>query len=388
MPVRLIHPPNGTTTWASDFQTQLTRQYAALRMPTPPTVVDLRTPGDYPELLIYFATAPWNATADPVFAAALETYADEALHLLPVIYQEIDAGTHLAPALQRFNAFIAARHLNVFAAALVDETMTLLWQRRRQRRIFISYRRSESLAMARQLYDHFSARSFSVFLDERSIEPGVDFQHELKRHLDDSDAVLVLVSPGLTTSRWVREELNFAKTRRIGLLGIIWPGGPASPVPAVVAQLDPDQQVTLAWAASQPLDPSRELDKNELQEVDRLMFEGRSKAVARRTTSLIDEAEPALSPDFSITTRRADGDLELDRGGNTWIGRIAPFRPSLYDLWRWWDEFQKRRPQPDGIMVLYPQVDSYDSTERAFRAVCDTWGKQVTPKVELRTVHL
>lgn len=390
MPVRLLHPPGtaGAHAWVSDFQAQLAKQYGALKMPSPPGVAGLSTAREHPELLIYFATAPWDETADPTFADALKTYADEARHLLPVIDKESDAGTHLAPALQRFNAFIAARHSKGFAAALVDEALTLLWQRRRQRRIFISYRRSESHAMARQLHDHFSARSFEVFLDERSIEPAVDFQHELKRHLDDSDAVLVLVSPGLANSRWVREELEFAKTRRIGLLGIVWPADPAVPVPAVVAQLDRDQQVTLTWPQRLPPDPKRKLSKKELGKVDRVMFEGRSQAIARRTTSLIDEAEPSLSPEFSIVSRWSDGDLELDRAGESWLGRIAPFRPSPYDLWGWWDDIRQRSPPPEGILVLYPQVDPNDPTERAFRAVCDAWGKRVKPKVELRGVHL
>ena len=395
MPLRLFHPPGspGAHSWASDFQTQLVKQYAALGIPRPPTVSELVSARAHPELLIYFATSPWSATSDPSFADELGRYADEALHLLPVIDHETDAGTHLAPALQRFNAFIAARYPSVLAEALVDEALTLLWQRRRQRRIFISYRRTESQAMARQLHDHFTERSFAVFLDERSIEPAVDFQHELKRQLDDSDAVLVLISPALTTSRWVREELEFANTRRIGLLGIAWPSvgkKPATGVAphAVVAQLDRDQKIVLASAS----DPSvaYELSPDELREVDRMVFEGRSRAIARRTTSLIDEAVPQLEPNFEFVAYRDDGDLELVRvrTGQPWLGRIAPFRPSPYDLWRWWDEIRQRAARPDGIVVIYPHVDPSDPTEKAFRAVCEAWGQHARPQVELRAVHL
>jgi hypothetical protein len=388
MPVRILLPPGapGRHGWTSDFRAQLATQYAALKMPQPPTAADLAAARAHPELLVYFATAPWNGAADPVFTDELRRYADEALHLLPVINQATDAGTHLAPALQRFNAFIASRYAKVFAEALVDEVLTLLWQRRRQRRIFISYRRTESYAMARQLHEHFTARSFDVFLDERSIEPAVDFQHELRSRLDDSDAVLVLVSPALTSSRWVREELQFAQTRRIGLLGVVWPKDAASPTPAVVAALDRDQQVTLAGGPGVGAD--RILDADELEQVDRMMFVGRSQAVARRTTGLIDEADAALSPDFTVIGRRADGDLDLDKSGQRWLGRVAPFRPSHYDLWQWWKELRSLPVWPDGIVVLYPQVDPGDPSEQAFRTVCEAWGRQAHPRVELRAVHL
>lgn len=388
MPVRILQPPGAATShgWTSDFRAQLATQYKALKMPQPPTAADLAAARAHPELLVYFATAPWDDAADPAFTDELRRYADEALHLLPVIDQATDAGTHLAPALQRFNAFIASRYAKVFAEALVDEVLTLLWQRRRQRRIFISYRRTESHAMARQLHEHFTARSFDVFLDERSIEPAVDFQHELRSRLDDSDAVLLLVSPALTSSRWVREELQFAQTRRVGLLGVVWPGDASSPPSAIVAQLDRDQQVTLAGAPG--VDPDRVLDADELEKVDRMMFVGRSQAVARRTTGLIDEAEAALSPDFTVAGRRTDGDLDLDKAGQPWLGRIAPFRPSPHDVWRWWEELGAQRSPPEGLVVIYPHVDPGDPTERAFRALCQAWGRQAHPRVELRAVHL
>ncbi|MBP8806016.1 MAG: toll/interleukin-1 receptor domain-containing protein [Kofleriaceae bacterium] len=387
MPVRVLEHP-GTTSrgWTSDFLAQLAAQYARLGMPCPPTTTDLASAREHPELLVYFATNPWDATAASTFGDQLQRYADESLHLLPVVDRETDASTHLAPALMRFNAFIAARHAQVFAKALVDEALTLLWQRRRQRRIFISYRRNESQAMARQLHEHFSTRSFDVFLDERSIEPAVDFQHELRRRLDDSDAVLVLVTPGLADSRWVREELSFAQVRRIGLLGVVWPTNATTPTSSVVAQLDRDQQVVLTGGVGGL--PDRVLDAGELAQVDRMMFEGRSQAIARRTTSLIDDASQSLAPAFIVVASRIDGDLDLVRHGQPWLGRIAPFRPSPYDLWRWWDEIRQRPQSPEGMIVLYPHVDQHDPAERAFRTICDAWGRSARPRVELQPVHL
>lgn len=393
MPIRVVHPPGtaGTHGWASDFQSQLAKQYGALKMPVPPTATDFVTAREHPELLVYFATAPWNELADPALAQALKSYADHALHLLPVIDKEPDAATHLAPALQRFNAFIATRYPSVLAEALVDEAMTLLWQRRRQRRIFISYKRSESQASARLLADYFSERSFAVFLDERSIEPAVDFQNELRAHLDDSDAVLVLVTPGLTNSRWVREELQFARTRRIGLLGVVWPTVPDKPTPAAVAQLDHDQQVWLSRPATNVVGSEHVLTDQDVKDVAHVVFEGRARAVARRTSSLIDDAEPrlaaAIAP-YSVVARRNDGDLDLERSGEPWLGRIAPFRPSHFDLWRWWDELRQLTTTTKGMLVLYPCVDSRAPSERAFRAICDVWGRAVTPRVELMAVHL
>lgn len=95
---------------------------------------------------------------------------------------------------------------------------------RRQRRIFISYRRVESRGAALQLHDLLSARGFDAFLDTHDIRPGDPFQEVLWHRLVDSDVMLMLDTPTYFASRWTRQEIGRARAKDIQVLRIVWPG--------------------------------------------------------------------------------------------------------------------------------------------------------------------
>jgi len=105
------------------------------------------------------------------------------------------------------------------AAALL-ECVGLL---RRQRRVFVSYRRVESRTAALQLHDLLSARGFDVFLDTHDIRPGDPFQDVLWHRLVDSDVMVMLDTPGYFDSRWTRQEIGRARAKDIQVLRVIWP---------------------------------------------------------------------------------------------------------------------------------------------------------------------
>ena len=58
---------------------------------------------------------------------------------------------------------------------------------RKNRRVFISYKRSDSSAVANQLFDVLSWHQFDVFLDTYSIRGSADFQAELHHRITDSN---------------------------------------------------------------------------------------------------------------------------------------------------------------------------------------------------------
>lgn len=94
---------------------------------------------------------------------------------------------------------------------------------RKQRKLFISYKRSDSRDTALQLYNFFEERNFDVFLDSHSIPRGVDFQENLFHKMIDCDAVLLLDSKDFLESKYCREELEKAIANRIGILRLKWP---------------------------------------------------------------------------------------------------------------------------------------------------------------------
>ena len=67
-------------------------------------------------------------------------------------------------------------------------------------RIFISYRREDSIAYAGRLYDHLSAHfgAERVFMDIGQIEAGDDFVNVLDREIEACDLVIALIGP-----RWL-----------------------------------------------------------------------------------------------------------------------------------------------------------------------------------------
>ena len=95
---------------------------------------------------------------------------------------------------------------------------------RRQRRVFVSYRRNESRAAAMQLHDSLTARGFDVFLDTHGVRPGDPFQDVLWHRLCDSDLIVMLETPGYFHSKWTRYEFGRALAKEIHILRLVWPG--------------------------------------------------------------------------------------------------------------------------------------------------------------------
>jgi hypothetical protein len=94
---------------------------------------------------------------------------------------------------------------------------------RRQRRVFVSYRRIESRTAALQLHDLLTSRGFDVFLDTHDIRPGDPFQDVLWHRLCDSDVMVMLDTPTYFDSRWTRQEIGRARAKEIHVLRVVWP---------------------------------------------------------------------------------------------------------------------------------------------------------------------
>lgn len=171
-----------------------------------------------PTVGVFLGLSPRPAT-DPNLSDLIK---DAAL-VLPVV-----------PTLDRFTEFVPndLRPINGMemkpedtglerVASVLLEGLGLL---RKSRRLFISYRRIETQAIAIQLYEQLDANGFDVFLDTHSIRPGEPFQEVLWHRLADTDVVVLLDSPGFLASRWTEEELARANSTNLQILQLIWPG--------------------------------------------------------------------------------------------------------------------------------------------------------------------
>lgn len=94
---------------------------------------------------------------------------------------------------------------------------------RKNRKIFISYKRTESSNVAIQLYEALERNNFDVFIDTHSIDKGEEFQEELWHRMTDCDVILMLNTKHFLESDWCGQELEKAHLKRIGIVHLIWP---------------------------------------------------------------------------------------------------------------------------------------------------------------------
>lgn len=168
-----------------------------------------------------FAAAFFGAPSAGDIEVAHELVLESAV-VIPIVTDKDDFVGHIPSFLQSANGL--RRRANdpamVEVATAMLECVGLL---RRQRRVFVSYRRTESRSAALQLHDLLSGRGFDVFLDTHDIRPGDPFQEVLWHRLVDSDVIVMLDSPGYFDSRWTRQEIGRARAKDIQVLRVIWP---------------------------------------------------------------------------------------------------------------------------------------------------------------------
>ena len=155
--------------------------------------------------------------------------------ILPIASAPGQIGTEIPDELRHLNCLTLAADgiLRISTAAL--ECLGLL---PRQRRVFLSYRRTETKAAAVQLFDALSARGFDVFLDTHGIAPAEDFQEVLWHRLCDCDVLLMLDSATYFESRWNTAEFGRALAKGISVLQVGWPQVAPSPRTATASKLE------------------------------------------------------------------------------------------------------------------------------------------------------
>lgn len=103
--------------------------------------------------------------------------------ILPVVKvdESEDVTVKLPESIAHINA-ASWQEPGTIVAALLLEILGLV---EKERKLFISYKRSETSELAEQLHTELEKRRFDVFLDRFSVEPGVDFQRRLDEDLGD-----------------------------------------------------------------------------------------------------------------------------------------------------------------------------------------------------------
>jgi hypothetical protein len=122
----------------------------------------------------------------------------------------------LPRAMRTLNAFLWRSDPREVLPEIVD-TVVLDAE---DRRIFISYARIDGSATAERVFEDLRRLRFDVFLDRFRIEPGADVLVRIQDEILDKWMVVVIETPAALRSDWVRQQVNVAAARRLGLAAV------------------------------------------------------------------------------------------------------------------------------------------------------------------------
>lgn len=140
--------------------------------------------------------------------------------ILPIFFNDEAFSTEIPCILSNQNGIQFKENELNRIANIILESFELL---RNTRKIFISYKRSESTSVAIQLYEALESYNYDVFLDTHSIGKAEPFQDELWHRMTDCDVILLLNTPQFLESHWCKEEFAEAGAKQIGIVQLVWP---------------------------------------------------------------------------------------------------------------------------------------------------------------------
>ncbi|HWK25069.1 MAG TPA: toll/interleukin-1 receptor domain-containing protein [Solirubrobacter sp.] len=217
---RLVFLHRGDDTWADEVdaavrgvaRSTLLRDDVIVRS----TLAEAEADRESPAVVIYLASA--DAAVDADVTAALEAARAASFPVLPVAREETGLHLLLPAGIRRLNAVIWDG-----SGEPALKIARLLGLVESERKLFLSYRRTESESLALQLRRALSERGYDVFLDRFSVPPAVDFQRRLDAELADKAFVLLLESASAVGSDWVQHEVSYALSHQIAVLALSLP---------------------------------------------------------------------------------------------------------------------------------------------------------------------
>jgi hypothetical protein len=213
---RLMIVQEGDDSWAKEVVDEVRREMAATAVPTDLLrVVDHLDPDAVgPAVVVFLGSTDAARMPDASVQALLE-----AGHpVIPLHRSERDVPAVMPVPLRPINAVDWTTDTHRGSRTI----LRALGLSERDRRIFISYRRTDTGGLAEQLHTHLIRRGFDVFLDRYSVEAGADFQRRI--HIDLADKAFVLLLESWNArSRWVEEEVAYAMSHRLAHLVLTMP---------------------------------------------------------------------------------------------------------------------------------------------------------------------
>ena len=261
---------------------------------------------------VYFGYSP----ATEPHIKSVELLNRKAAIIIPVVdkLQGYTTNPNIPAVLHSVNALEmpdTRMEFEVIASAILEAFLLL----RKTRRLFISYKREESRAVALQLYEELDQHGFDVFLDTHSVQVGEPFQEVLWHRLSDTDIMILLDTPNFHTGKWTMEEKAKALAMKIGILQLLWPK--QQPTPDTALCFPKYLKESDFKDVFDPNSGENILKESFVKTIVDLIESLRARALAARHENLVHEfclaankakAETIVQPDRHIALRKTSGE--------------------------------------------------------------------------------
>ncbi len=141
--------------------------------------------------------------------------------VMPIVKDVTKFAEYIPDSLREINAFVLDGETQIHN--LKNRILSWFGLLDNTRKIFISYKRSDTSALAHQLFDALIKMGYIPFLDSYSIESGVNFQEYLMNEISDADMFIMLNSSEYDQSEYTKAELVAASKLGIGILQVKFP---------------------------------------------------------------------------------------------------------------------------------------------------------------------
>lgn len=172
-----------------------------------------------PLLCLYYGRDVEDATPSKEVENLIRSYMNRRM-ILPIAQNPDDFKTKFPEGLKQLNGFFLKKDDMESLLRLKNYIATYFGLLEGNKKVFISYRRTDTEPLAHKLHSELVKRKFHPFLDAYSIEEGVNFQDYLRHELVDSEVVILLDTPNFNSSDYCMEEFNIANQERIPVVDV------------------------------------------------------------------------------------------------------------------------------------------------------------------------
>lgn len=299
--------------------------------------------GDIPVAAVALL-GPGSAT-DPDMAAHIRGAVADGVVVIPIVDTLETFRDQTPTELAAYNGFAwSGLHPEVGLARLLLEELGI---EERERRVFISHRRSDGLGAAERLHDHLTHYRFQPFIDRFAIRPGGDVQAEIADALEDFAFLLLLETSQAHLSEWVFDEVDYALAHTMGVLIVRWPGNP-TPIPGSVGI----PRLTL-----EPADITNDdhgytvLTERAMDSVLRGVEAAHALGIVRRRRMLLLNAQEAAEEGGAVCIPLARWCLDVTGPGGRSVVAVAPRLPDARDLQRLDETRIRIDPDAEGLLL-------------------------------------